>query len=171
MLIVIVKVMSPMIVCLKIKKSYESSPEISSYNEIEYKETSNVEMWCREEDTYCESTTKFSVCMTNDIAVISFSDYLGYDCNQDEEICERDLLNIDEVSALLQHGFERYASMCDSTSPLFMCASLKDDIRYDVYPCVFSPTYQHFYSFEKFQHKHEDLFEDVKTSRDVLLLS
>ena len=132
------------------EKSYDNSPEISSCNEIEYKDTSNVEMWRREEDTYCESTTKFLVCMTYGAAIISSSDYLGYDCNQDEEICERDLLNIDEVSALLQHDFERYASMCDSTFPLLMCAPLKDDVRYDVYPCICSPTYKHCYYFEDF---------------------
>ena len=51
-----------------------------------------------------------------------------------------------------------------------MCASLKDDVRYDVYPCVCSPRYQHCYSFEDFQHKHEDLFEEVKTNRDVFTI-
>ena len=86
-----------------------------------------------------------------------------------KKFVKKDLLSIDEVSSLLQHEFERYALVCDSTSPLLKCASLKDDVRYDVYPCVSSPTYQHCYSFEDFQHKHEDWFEEVKTSRDVFI--
>ena len=105
------------------------------------------------------------------MVLLSSSDYLRYDCSQDEEICEKDLLNTDEVLALLQHEFERYALVCDSIFPLLMHASLKDDVRYDLYPYVSSPTYQHCYSLEHFHHKHEDWFEEKKLVEMYLLLS